>query len=231
MSRIYHVRINLDAVSADLNTLVDDVERGQWLRGFMAGAAGGANRFVDTSPAYLGWHNGASARGQAEGYHAKQAEHGAKSAKVRIERYGTAQPPKVDRTTLEGGSSDPRTTPEGTPNLTSKPVNQEANKRKIKINQEAMLPPSLEEVTAECEAKSYRIDPAKFHREQEGAEWLHKDGTPIKRWKSVLAKWESNHLLWNKPEAVNERPRWAPDESTRKMIDDYVFNGNQPHGS
>ena len=216
MSRIYHVRINLDAVSADLNTLVDDAERGEWLRGFMSGASGGANRFIDSSPCYLGWHHGASARAHAEGYHTKQAEHGAKSAKVRVEKYGTAQPSKVDRTTLEGGSKVAQWSPEGTPNLTNKPINQESSKPKNKRNQQAMVPPSLDEVIAECKDKGYHIDPAKFHREQEGAEWLHRDGTKIQRWKAVLAKWESNHLEWTKGKSSSypdEQPAEKPDNS------------------
>lgn len=222
MSRIFHVRINLDSVSADLNTLVDDAERGQWLRGFMSGAAGGTNRFIDASPACLGWHHGAAARGNAEQFHEKQSTKGKLSAEARKSNHGsTTVQPRLDH-----GS----TTDEPNLNLTNKPINQETNKRKNKINQESMLPPSLDEVIAECSAKSYQIDPAKFHREQEGAEWRHKDGTPIKRWKSVLAKWESNHLEWNKPEP-SARPRWVPDEATRRAIDDYVFNDKEPHGS
>ena len=66
MARIFHVRINLDAVSADLNTLVDDAERGAWLRGFMSGASGGANRFEASSPCHLGWALGSASKAKAE---------------------------------------------------------------------------------------------------------------------------------------------------------------------
>jgi len=130
MGRIFHVRINLDEVSADLNTLVDDKERGEWLRGFMAGASGGANRFVDTSPSYLGWQHGSSARGHAEKFHERQAEYGAMSAKARVDKYGTSQPSKVARTTLDGGSNDSRTTLEPNSNLSNNPIIHKENKPK-----------------------------------------------------------------------------------------------------
>lgn len=104
MGRIFHVRINLDAVSADLNTLVDDKERGEWLRGFMAGASGGANRFPDESPCYLGWLHGSSARRHAEGFHERQSAKGKLSAESRkSNREGTEPQPRFNH-----GSTEPQ---------------------------------------------------------------------------------------------------------------------------
>jgi hypothetical protein len=140
MSRIYHVRINLDAVSADLNTLVDDAERGAWLRGFMSGASGGANRFVDASPSYLGWHHGADARGHAEQFHEKQSAKGKLSAKARKSNRGST----VDEPWFNHRS----TTDEPNLNLSNNPIIQESNNPKNEESINQSLPQMAEVKTS-----------------------------------------------------------------------------------
>jgi len=243
MSRIFHVRINLDAVSADLNTLVDDAERGAWLRGFMSGAAGGANRFVDTSPAYLGWHNGASARGHAEQFHEKQAEHGAKSAKVRKEKYGSSQPSKVVRTTIEGGSNDPRTTPEGTPNLSNNRIIEEENKRIIEETNTADAPvakaPKVKtEADILIDQHPFKISgPKRGHRPvvneiikligvEEAGNLLSSIEEPL--WPDRLMAAANR---WHKVPEPSARPRWNPSAELRAEYDAFNLTSNESHGS
>lgn len=122
MGRIFHVRLNLDEMSAHMNTFATDAERGEWVRGFMAGAAGGILRFVDGTPGALGHSLGVSSLVFARQFAAKQSEKGVKSAEARKVNHGstTVQP------RLDNGS----TTDEPSLNLSNNRIIEEENKPK-----------------------------------------------------------------------------------------------------
>ena len=94
MPRIFHVRINLDLVSADNDTFSTDQERGEWLRGFLSAARGGQCRFPQGSPGWLGHAQGAAALSFAESFSEAQAAKGKRSAEARKLNHGstTVQP-------------------------------------------------------------------------------------------------------------------------------------------
>ncbi len=113
MSRIFNVRLNLDALAADLVHCETDQERGQWLAGFQTGACGALSRQDWSALKARGFAFGVAVRAEASGFIAQQAEHGNKSAEARRQKYGSAkpgratpeppspQPPKVVGTTPE----------------------------------------------------------------------------------------------------------------------------------
>jgi hypothetical protein len=119
MDRIFHVRLNLDKVSADNDTFSTDQERGEWLRGFLSAARGGCCRFADGSPGSLGHVQGAESLRFAKGFSAAQAVKGQKSAEARKSNHGsTTVQPRLDQ-----GS----TVVEPNLNLSNNPIIQESN--------------------------------------------------------------------------------------------------------
>jgi hypothetical protein len=85
MSRTFYVKLNLDAMAADLDTLISDVERLEWLCGFRAGARG---RSVPewTGARQMGCQFGLRAWQEAQSYRATRSAGGrAKAAKQKAE--------------------------------------------------------------------------------------------------------------------------------------------------
>lgn len=154
MGRIFNVRLNLDDLSSHNDTFGTDAERGEWLRGFLAGARGAPCRFSDASPGFLGHSLGAESLAYAKQFHEQQAVHGARSAEVRKAKYGTAQPERPSNQP----SSDPRTnlraTLEPTPNLSNNPI---IHKENNPINQQTNNP-----ITKRNRAAPQRSDAEQF---------------------------------------------------------------------
>lgn len=101
MARIFHVRLNLDELSAHNDTFGTDQERGEWLRGFLTGARGAVSRFTNGSPGALGYELGESALTHAREFSAVQSEKGKLSAKARTfnRRSTVVQPPLIPGST------------------------------------------------------------------------------------------------------------------------------------
>lgn len=95
MSRTFFVRVNMDDMCAELDTLRPD-QHAEWLAGFRAGCRGRIPGGWD-GPRLMGAEFGMSCWEEAEGYRAKQSECGKRSAAVRKQKFGTAIP--------EGGSN------------------------------------------------------------------------------------------------------------------------------
>ena len=104
MGRIFHVRLNLDDLSSHNDTFGTDAERGEWLRGFLAGARGAPCRFVDGSPGFLGHSLGAESLAHAKEFSAVQSVKGIKSAEARKGNRGST----VVQPLLTTGSTDPQ---------------------------------------------------------------------------------------------------------------------------
>lgn len=94
--RTWTVRVNLDELSAQLLYLDDDCERGAWLQGFQVGAAGAPSRDSWSETKRRGWEFGISCFQEAEAFREKRATAGRKSADVRREQKGSAQPTRTD---------------------------------------------------------------------------------------------------------------------------------------
>lgn len=116
MARTFMVRINLDDMCAELDTLRPD-QHAEWLAGFRAGSRGKVPNGWD-GPRLMGADFGMAAFQDAERFRAQSSEAGHRSADARRAKYGSASPqrPSNDlRTTFEGASNDLRTTPEPRP--------------------------------------------------------------------------------------------------------------------
>lgn len=81
--RIYMVYLNLDEVSAANDTFSDDIQRGEFLRGFMLGARGGECRFELNSPAGIGYSLGRDCYLKAKALQDKNMVAGKASARSR----------------------------------------------------------------------------------------------------------------------------------------------------
>jgi len=107
MKRIFSVRLNLDDMAASLEFLEGDAALAEWLRGFRYGLRGAASRWQD-GPGADGFRIGASSLAEAQGFQLAKSDGGKKSAKVRKEKTGTAQPSKdtskIPRTHIEDSS-------------------------------------------------------------------------------------------------------------------------------
>jgi hypothetical protein len=115
MPRLYKVQINLDDAAADLDTLSTDSERGEWLRGFLCGARGAANRFTEGTPAWMGHNTGANSYHSAVQFSLKQSAtankrwcHGNATAMPR-HNVGIQQPDNVIDSTVSIQESDDAT--------------------------------------------------------------------------------------------------------------------------
>lgn len=110
---IWHVRLDLSAMSRELALLDSDKARAQWLVGFHQGALGAEPGERWTTQREAGWRFGASSRGEAQAFRNQKIEAGQRSVASRKMRLGTAQPP---RTPFEHCSS---LVPNGTSNEVS----------------------------------------------------------------------------------------------------------------
>jgi hypothetical protein len=155
--RIFNVRINLDELSACNDTLANDTERGEWLRGFLGAARGGACRFAAGTPGALGHQFGADVLGSVQELQRKQSEYGAMSAESRRAKLGTAQPKlpsKHLRSTLEGTSTNPRSTLEPSPNQSNNPIIEESNNPIIEESNNPIIDESTTTTHAHAHART-----------------------------------------------------------------------------
>lgn len=92
LSRIWSIRINLDALRDHLTACRTDSDRLQVYQGMMWGA-GGMPYQDDDHPLFVaGWNVGVEGFEQAEKHRSNGSKGGSNSAKNRRKRIGTAQP-------------------------------------------------------------------------------------------------------------------------------------------
>lgn len=119
---IWHVRVDLSAMSRELALLDNDKARAQWLIGFHQGALGAEPGGRWTAQREAGWRFGASSRGEAQAFRNQKIEAGQRSVAARKMRLGSAQPL---RTPFEHRSNE---SPNGTSNETpNEPSNERPN--------------------------------------------------------------------------------------------------------
>jgi len=124
IERTYFVLLNLDAFSAEMAGLDSTEERGQWLEGFQVGSHGHTLRFSWSEIKMAGYHFGAASLAEAEAHREKKVQAGKRSAQIRKDMKGSAQPERCsnDARTAFGGCSEqtpehhPEQTVEQTPN-------------------------------------------------------------------------------------------------------------------
>lgn len=214
MKRIFHVRLNLDELSAHNDTFATDEERGQWLRGFLVAARGGANRFILGSPAALGYEVGAAALGHAKQFAADQSAKGQASAAARKANHCS--------TTVEPRLNQTSTTVEPNVNLSNnriidnpisqKTINQNPNEEKasksplMKKNPVRDNPPSVQEVAEYVSQMGYGIDPQEFHDHNTRGGWTYG-----RAGKSLVQDWRAHVRT-----AESLRKRWAADRQPKE---------------
>lgn len=225
MARIFHVRINLDKVSADNDTFSNDQERGEWLRGFLSAARGGLCRFAGGSPGALGHALGAESLRFAQGFSAAQAVKGHKSAEARKCNHGstTVQP------RLYNGSTEPQ------PNLNlsnnpiieqstiEEPINEQSTREagNPAKRKPAFIPPTVDEVREYCDEHGVEIDADRFVNYYESKGWLV-GKTKMANWKAAAKGWHARQSEMVK--AVPTDPdRFIPCTPTQEQMD--IFNG------
>ena len=101
---IYSVRLHLGDMGRELLKLELDSEYRDWLRGFYSGASGDMPCEEWTKAREKGFHFGACAFAEAIEFREGKSKAGSKSAEVRRETRGTAQPSNKPRTALEQNS-------------------------------------------------------------------------------------------------------------------------------
>ena len=114
MSRAYNIQINVGDLDHELIGL-NDHEAAAWVRGFQSGLHGKSCAEGHGASAQLGNSFGYACWERTRNFMARAAEYGRRSAVVRKDRYGTAQP-KVLRECVEGASKVLRPFPEVTIN-------------------------------------------------------------------------------------------------------------------
>ena len=107
MSRTFFVRLNVDDMCADLDTMRPD-QHAEWIAGFRAGCRGRIPPGWDGAR-LQGAVFGLTCWEEAEGYRAKQSDKGKRSAQVRAERSGTADPRANREPDVNHGSTTVRT--------------------------------------------------------------------------------------------------------------------------
>lgn len=65
------------------------------------------------------------------------------------------------------------------------------NKPITNNNKKGFKPPTLEEVTAYCEAKGYHFSPSSFYDYYEASGWKKANGKKVANWKQCCVTWES----------------------------------------
>lgn len=108
--RTFFILLNLDAFSAEMAGLDSTEERGQWVEGFQVGAHGHGLRESWSEIKLQGHQFGVDSLRQAEERRTKFSEAGKRSAKVRQDMKGSAQPERRsnnDRTSFEKRSEHP----------------------------------------------------------------------------------------------------------------------------
>jgi hypothetical protein len=118
--RTFFILLNLDAFSAEMAGLDSTQERGEWVEGFQVGSHGHGLRESWSDVKLRGHQFGFGALREAEAHRDKKVEAGRRSAQVRKDMKGSAQPERLssnDRTPFGGCSEHPpEQDPEHTPN-------------------------------------------------------------------------------------------------------------------
>lgn len=86
------MRINLDEMFAELDTMIDDQQMVQWMRGFRCGSRGGANPWAAGSPGHAGHRFGLRAKSEADAFRDKKSAAGTASATARKGQFGSPDP-------------------------------------------------------------------------------------------------------------------------------------------
>lgn len=77
--------------------------------------------------------------------------------------------------------------------LNTEEVSTEVPKTKRPNRRKPFVPPTIEEIQAHVEAKSYHFDARQFFDYYEASDWHFKNGKPVKNWKQCCVTWEGNH--------------------------------------
>lgn len=174
MSRNYYIKLNLDAMAADLDSLVTDRERLDWLAGFRVGARG---RSIPewTGALRMGCDFGLAAWNEAQTYRASRAAGGRakamKSASNREQPTSNIQQPEMHST------------------CNAHAVHMQ--ECKVADAPKRFKAPSVEDVTRYCQEQGYTLDAEKFCLYYESNGW--KVGkNPMKNWQAAVRTWVKN---------------------------------------
>jgi hypothetical protein len=189
MSRTFFIRLNLDDMCAELDTLRPD-QHAEWIAGFRAGCRGRIPSGWD-GPRLMGAEFGLSCWNEAEGYRAKQSEKGKKSAEARIAKTGTADP----RGFVNHGSAavltarEPTVNPSNIQHPTSTSEQPEPKREKDKVAiAPRFSPPSVSDVDSYCDQNGYLIDSEAFVDFYASKGWKV-GNSPMKDWKAAVRTW------------------------------------------
>lgn len=124
--RIFSVRTNVDVVAAAVGVLFTDMERSQWLQGYVYGLRGGTRRDDFTAAMESGWAVGSESYEAARDHQQKSALGG----RVTMQRHPEMNIAKQGGSegSPEGGpKARPKGGPKGVSEQSSNPVIQESN--------------------------------------------------------------------------------------------------------
>jgi hypothetical protein len=195
--RIFAVYFNLDAASADMDSIFTDADRLAWFNGFRAAARGGEIPKEWSGAMLLGASFGAAAHQDALARHLKQSERGKASAAARVAKHGTSNPRANRKQDVNHGSATVLTGCEPRLNHIEYPVSSieepvTKNDNPISSNQEKtgrFAPPTEDQVREYCDERNNRVDPSAFIAYYESIGWVigkHK----MKSWKGAVQTWE-----------------------------------------
>ena len=234
IERTYFVLLNLDAFSAEMAGLDTTEERGQWVEGFQVGCHGHALRSSWSEIKMSGYHFGASALAEAEAHREKKVQAGKRSAQIRKDMKGSAQPEHRSNGVRAsfGGCSEqtpehpPEQSPEQTPNqpVTSnhKPIasiQQPEASIQEKPSPKMIGGPGGRKQPTEPEWTAYCTETwPDWHPTQAGESWAYYESVgwrtkagPIKDWRSAARTAHGNAAKWKtlQPPAANAGPTLA----------------------
>ena len=214
--RTFFILLNLDAFSAEMAGLDSTQERGEWVEGFQVGAHGHGLRESWSDIKLQGHQFGVDSLRQAEERRSKFAEAGKRSAQVRKDMKGSAQPEhrsNNDRTSFEKRSEhsseqDPEQRPEQDP---EHPVT--SNHERLTKSQH--LKPKKENDGAprakftpptQIEAETFALEIG-FTRCGTWLDFYASNGwkvgrNPMKDWKACMRKWNREGSI-----QTNQKPQ------------------------
>jgi len=174
VSRTYFIRVNLDDMCAELDTLRPE-QHADWLAGFRAGSRGKVPPEWD-GPRLAGAEFGLICYREAEDFRSRQSEKGKLSAAARSKgNHGsTTVQPNVNQTSTQPINQQPTSNNQETNRVASAPTR--------------FLKPSADEVKAFCSEHGYAIDADAFVDYYEANGW--KIGkNPMKSWRAAIRTW------------------------------------------
>lgn len=207
MKRLFFASINKDEMAASLGRYFTDADVAAWTRGFMLGLHGGQPPEHAPEPTLEGASIGRSAYVRAAERLKIAQEAGKKSADVRKEAYGTAQPEgasKVLRATLE---HKPEPTPEQS--VIRDPLSKEQEthesinppkKPRRKFSPVVDNPPSIEEIQAYVDEVGGLIPAEEFFYANERSAWTYAKGT------QQVLNWKGHYMNWNRRRIAEQPP-------------------------